>query len=283
MNKIIKYVLVFNLILIHFISNARAADQVFFYHTDPVGTPMAISDANGQVVWRGDYKPFGEEASVSGALANDRKFVGKEKDEETGLYYFGARYLDAKIGRFAAVDPVRAVDPNTSKENDKHLIDPQILNLYAYSSNNPTRWLDPDGKEKVDLFPPHEKIFHNRIRQYKDIKGVWLVYTHGNPYFIYDSRNGNNIKLTTKGIAKMLKSYGWNPGDPVVFFSCRGGQGNNSIAEQFAKKYHSEVWAADKYVSYNEKPNSIGPTWVFGRDENGNRNFKDPGKYRQFK
>ncbi len=119
MNKIIKFALLIIFMLIHFISNARAADQVFFYHTDPVGTPMAISDAHGQVVWRGDYKPFGEENSVSGALANDRKFVGKEKDEETGLYYFGARYMDEKIGRFAAVDPVRAVDLKNSESNEK--------------------------------------------------------------------------------------------------------------------------------------------------------------------
>ena len=106
---------------------------------------MAISDASGQVVWRGDYKPFGEEASVSGALANERKFVGKEKDEETGLYYFGARYLDAKIGRFAAVDPVRAVDSKNNESNENSIINPQRLNLYAYALNNPISFIDPTG------------------------------------------------------------------------------------------------------------------------------------------
>jgi RHS repeat-associated protein len=151
MIKILKFALLINFIMIHFISNARAADQVFFYHTDPVGTPMAISDANGQVVWRGDYKPFGEEASVSGALANDRKFVGKEKDEETGLYYFGARYMDAKTGRFAAVDPVRAVDFKNSESNEKNIINPQRLNFYAYSANNPFKFIDLDGRDIVYL------------------------------------------------------------------------------------------------------------------------------------
>ena len=158
MNRIIKFALVINLILLLFISNARAADQVFFYHTDPVGTPMAISDANGQVVWRGDYKPFGEEASVSGALANDRKFVGKEKDEETGLYYFGARYLDAKLGRFAAVDPVRAVDPLDGSPNEEMLKNPQGFNLYAYAFNNPFRYIDLDGKA-AGLLTPGDSVW----------------------------------------------------------------------------------------------------------------------------
>jgi RHS repeat-associated protein len=160
-SKIIKFALVVNFILILFILNARAADQVYFYHTDPVGTPMAISDANGQVVWRGDYKPFGEEDSVTGSLANDRKFIGKEKDEETGPYYFGARYMESKIGRFTAVDPVRAVDPRTSETNDETnnkkdeanvLIDPQKLNSYVYAHNNPMRWIDPFGLRDVDVF-----------------------------------------------------------------------------------------------------------------------------------
>ncbi len=146
MKSIKKIVFTAFLLLVPFIAEVSAADQVFFYHTDPVGTPMAISDANGQVVWRGDYKPFGEEASVSGPLANDRKFAGKEKDEETGFYYFGARYMDAKIGRFAAVDPVRAVDPRAGKMNDTLILNPQVLNVYVYAMNNPYKYADTEGR-----------------------------------------------------------------------------------------------------------------------------------------
>ncbi len=66
------------------------------------------------VVWRADYKPFGEEQSVTQAPENDMEFVGKEKDKETGLYYFGARYMRPEIGRFVTTDPVGPVDPRTS-------------------------------------------------------------------------------------------------------------------------------------------------------------------------
>ena len=105
-----------------------------------------MTDSTGTVVWKADYKPFGEESAVTGSAVNDKRFVGKEKDEETGLSYFGARYEDARIGRFTAVDPVRAVDPVTGKTNEKWLLEPQRLNAYAYGLNNPYRYVDPDGK-----------------------------------------------------------------------------------------------------------------------------------------
>ncbi len=122
-----------------------AAEQVFFYHTDPAGTPLAMTDSTGKVVWKADYKPFGEEQSVTATANNDRRFVGKEKDEETGLGYFGARYNDNKTGRFISPDRVGPVDPRTSKTNEELLLNPQRINKYAYSLNNPYRYVDPDG------------------------------------------------------------------------------------------------------------------------------------------
>jgi len=121
------------------------AEQVFYYHTDPAGTPLAMTDSSGNVVWKADYKPFGEEQSVTATVPNDKRFIGKEKDEETGFSYFGARYQNAKIGRFISPDPVRAVDPRTSKTNEGMLLNPQRLNTYAYALNNPSRYIDPKG------------------------------------------------------------------------------------------------------------------------------------------
>jgi YD repeat-containing protein len=56
---------------------------LYFYHTDPTGTPLAMTDPGGSVVWRADYLPFGEENLISGTLENDLRFVGKENDKET--------------------------------------------------------------------------------------------------------------------------------------------------------------------------------------------------------
>jgi len=128
------------------VGSVLAAEQVFFYHTDPAGTPLAMTDSTGKVVWKADYKPFGEEQTVTGTTSNGKRFVGKEKDEETGLSYFNVRYQDAKIGRFTSPDPVGAVDPRTSKTNEMMLHNPQRLNAYAYGLNNPYSFVDHDGK-----------------------------------------------------------------------------------------------------------------------------------------
>ncbi|MCX7948659.1 MAG: RHS domain-containing protein, partial [Treponemataceae bacterium] len=120
-----------------------AAEVTFFYHTDPAGTPLAITDGTGTVVWRADYKPFGEEYLVTEMMDNDLRFVGKEKDRETGLLYFGARYMEPMIGRFLSTDPIGPVDPKTGKINTKILLNPLRLNSYAYGLNNPYRYIDP--------------------------------------------------------------------------------------------------------------------------------------------
>ncbi|WP_298267423.1 RHS repeat-associated core domain-containing protein [Geobacter sp.] len=167
------------------------ADQVYFYHTDPAGTPLAMTDSSGAVVWKADYKPFGEENSTTGAATNDRRFVGKEKDEETGLSYFGARYEDAKIGRFIAPDPVRAVDPNTSKTNEKLLVNPQRLNTYAYALNNPNKYIDPDGKDVAFIVDPNGAGGNGHASLYfQDSKGNWYAYNQG---AAGDTSSGGNL------------------------------------------------------------------------------------------
>ncbi len=171
------------LIVLHlFTATAFASDTVIFYHTDPAGTPIAMSDSKGKIIWKADYKPFGEEKAVTGTVENDKMFVGKEKDKETGLYYFGARYLKDKIGRFTSVDPVGI------RESD--LLNPQKLNRYAYALNNPYRYVDPDGREvrliarKLNI-PGGSIGVHTFIEikpdNPKDFEGqkVWLLSGHG--------------------------------------------------------------------------------------------------------
>ena len=69
---------------------------------------------------------------------NDSRFLDKQKDVETDLHYFGARYFDAGIGRFTKVDPVGI--------SESDITNPQRFNRYAYSLNNPYKYIDPNGK-----------------------------------------------------------------------------------------------------------------------------------------
>jgi len=125
---------------------AEAQRVVKYPHLDPVGNVRAVTDASGNVIERHDYLPFGEEwcpgppPGVCGAVTpgQPRRFTGKERDAETGLDYFGARYYRANVGRFTTTDPVY-----TWQEN---LVDPQRWNRYAYARSNPLRYTDPDGR-----------------------------------------------------------------------------------------------------------------------------------------
>jgi RHS repeat-associated protein len=105
-----------------------------------------MTNVSGVKVWEADYKPFGEENTVTQNIENNRRFVGKEKDTETGLSYFGVRYFLAQTGRFIAPDPIRAVDPFSGNVGP-HLSNPQRLNIYSYGINNPYKFLDPDGRD----------------------------------------------------------------------------------------------------------------------------------------
>ena len=75
--------------------NSNAA-QIFFSHTDMVGSVRAITDSTGQVVARFEYEPFGLLSMSVGSAASDaHRFTEKPQDSGAGLYYFGARYHDA--------------------------------------------------------------------------------------------------------------------------------------------------------------------------------------------
>ncbi|MGH9745326.1 MAG: RHS repeat-associated core domain-containing protein [Candidatus Acidiferrales bacterium] len=71
--------------------------------------------------------------------ATPRKFTGKERDSESGLDNFGARYDSSSLGRFMSPDPINLTA--------KRVVDPQTLNKYAYARNNPLLYVDPTGRD----------------------------------------------------------------------------------------------------------------------------------------
>jgi len=108
---------------------------VRYYHTDAVGSVRAVTDASGQVVAEHDYLPFGGEPAGA-ADSSPVRFSGKERDRETGLDYFGARYYASGLGRFTTVDPGH-VGADAG--------DPQTWNGYTADLNNPIRFVDLFG------------------------------------------------------------------------------------------------------------------------------------------
>ena len=116
---------------------------------DHLGSTRVVTAEDQSVLSRHDYLPFGEEigttyggrSSVSGYTPSrtdgpTQKFTGKERDTESQLDYFGARYFGGAAGRFTSADAPFA---------DQFASDPQSWNLYAYTRNNPLRYVDKTG------------------------------------------------------------------------------------------------------------------------------------------
>jgi RHS repeat-associated protein len=114
---------------------------VYYYFSDQVGTARVITDANGNVCYDGDLYPYGGERAYTDVCDSNYKFTGKERDNESGLDNFGARYDSWQYGRFMTPDWSAKPQgvPYASLGN------PQSLNLYSYVMNNPLTDRDLDG------------------------------------------------------------------------------------------------------------------------------------------
>ncbi|MDD2890131.1 MAG: SpvB/TcaC N-terminal domain-containing protein [bacterium] len=106
--------------------------SVIYFHNDVTGNPICLMDETGNIIQLYHFGPFGGMEASKGTDNNKYLFAGKELDK-TGLYYFGARYYDADIGRFITPDPVRGTAINA-------------LNPYYYCYANPNKYEDPTGQ-----------------------------------------------------------------------------------------------------------------------------------------
>ena len=139
-------------------------ENTFFYHSDHLGSAQLVTDCNGDEYQRIEYTPYGEtwidlKTQISLIAKLPYKFSAKELDEETGLYYYGARYLDPKYSRWISADPAlgdyipKAPINDEAKKHNQNLpgmggvFNSVNLNLYHYAANNPIKYTDPDGRE----------------------------------------------------------------------------------------------------------------------------------------
>jgi RHS repeat-associated protein len=105
-------------------------DEMSFFHPDHLGSTTLITDPNGELVEETRYLPFG---AVLVGGEEDLLYTGKEKDD-TGLYYYEARYYDPFLRKFTQPD---SIIPS--------VYNPQSLNKYSYVMNNPYKYIDPSG------------------------------------------------------------------------------------------------------------------------------------------
>jgi RHS repeat-associated protein len=131
-------------------TGSSTASGTQYLTADYLGSTRMLTDTSGNFVACHDYQPFGAEIPVgingrgtcyAGIDNPKQKFTGKERDAETGLDFFGARYLSSAQGRWTTPDWSVIATPVPYAK----LSNPQSLNLYTYVLNNPLGFADPDG------------------------------------------------------------------------------------------------------------------------------------------
>jgi RHS repeat-associated protein len=141
------------------------------------------------------HKKGGKPPKIPGAVAYrgnlfQKKFTGKEQDQETGLYYYGARYLDPKTSRWLSGDPalgeylpVAPLDDESKKHNQSlpgmgGVFNTVNLHAYHYAGNNPVIYIDPDGEDIILLNRSYgaDKHGHNAVMVGNDYYG-WTLFS----------------------------------------------------------------------------------------------------------
>jgi RHS repeat-associated protein len=127
------------------VKNARLASsesQIYFTHTNHLGTPTKLTNADGAVVWQAEYSPFGlaninNDVNGDGnAITFNLRLPGQYFDAETGLHYNWHRYYDPQIGRYLQPDPIGLIDGPS---------------LYGYAQQNPVNNFDPTGQSTLAM------------------------------------------------------------------------------------------------------------------------------------
>jgi RHS repeat-associated protein len=122
------------------------SEFIWYYHPDHLGSTGFVTDQNGELYEHVEYFPFGETwvQEKSNTQRTPYLYTGKELDEETGLYYYGARYYDPRTSVWQSVDPILGEYLDGEPHGGVYI--PGTLSLYAYSFQNPVAYKDDDGE-----------------------------------------------------------------------------------------------------------------------------------------
>jgi len=185
----------------------RTAAGVTYIHSDHLsGTNVTSGAQTGNI----KYYPYG--TTRSGAVYTTYKFTGQRLDDSTGLYYYGARYYDAAIGRFVQADSIVPQPGN-----------PQALNRYSYVYNNPLRFIDPTG-----MFSEEELLSWGITQEQidawkKDYPDWWAIIAAAQLYdqitALYPYTSGNPRPV--QGYFMLLPET-WKAQQRLVIGNCKG-------------------------------------------------------------
>ena len=185
--------------------NGTSTPNIYYIHPDYLGGTQIVTDSSGSLKNQDlEYYPFGQILSNSKSSGFDEahKFTGHLYDNDTGLNFMQARYQNGIEGRFWQQDPITRELDNSKLES--LLTNPQMWNTYAYATNNPLKYVDPDGKF-VQTFIARELL----IRDIAKSPNIPNTVREAN-FLINSPIKGISIGLAKDGSTKNLSSVSSN-------------------------------------------------------------------------
>ncbi|UTY31249.1 toxin TcdB middle/N-terminal domain-containing protein [Treponema putidum] len=207
-------------------------EKRYYYHADHLQSAQFITNARGEQYEHIEYTPYGElwiEETAPGIDKLPFRFTGKELDEETGLYYYGARYLDPKYSRWLSGDPAVSdyipkapIDDEAKKHNENlpgmgGVFNTINLHVYHYAGNNPIKYVDPDGKQTkgadINLHTPQTLDY--KASMYIDKpNNFFIVSAHGSVRGVFDHSGdppnnsiGGKEPMKPSELAKLIRNH----------------------------------------------------------------------------
>ena len=234
---------------------------LYYYHADHLGSATWITDSLGNPAQFLQYLPYGELWKNQKPMGYDERFkyTGKERDEETGYDYFGARYYTSAISGWLSPDPLMDKYPDISP--------------YAYCNWNPLKYVDPDGKEKKAYFHRSQTAERYFSRNFIDDNRLH-IFTHGNAQgirlYLPNRNKPVDIPATADGAPKLSfilssidKSQLWsnylngNNEEPlqVVFHGCY----TATMAEAMSKVFPDVYFTGTTEENHSKNGIELGP------------------------
>ena len=189
----------------------------FYYHPDHLGSSSYITNLDGEVSQHIEYVPFGEVfiEERNNTWNTPYLFNAKEFDEETGMYYYGARYYEPRLSLWMSVDPKQDKYPNVSS--------------YCYVMDNPIKLIDPDGKDVLIWYM--DKHGRDQLFRFSGFHGKKSIKIPNNQYvkdfiqaYLYNAKHGGGKKTIQAVSNHKYEIYVSDSQNGETYYSSDNGQ-----------------------------------------------------------
>jgi RHS repeat-associated protein len=173
----------------------RKNGTLYWAGTDHLGGTVRVMDASFNPTGRMRYSPYGVSRDPNAAMGTDHLFTGQISDGSTGLYWYGSRAYDPACGRFTCPD---SIVPSAGN--------PQALNRYAYTANNPLKFVDPSGHSHLPWIDPNPSFLPQADREALLRYNSNLDDDSGGPFVIFVGGmfTGNSVRSNAEAWGTMM-------------------------------------------------------------------------------